>query len=219
MNGFKVSAILSSIVVIIGLVGMVLLGTVQSYVQLFCGLLWLIITLIRIKKAVPLKGKLSDYLAGRILVFILLLGFGVIFVSPIRLGNRFQYPFQMAYINNHGYDNEFFPESLPEKTENYTWDFMPSIMQGSGWTNVSFRTDAATLEQYVGMVEEGGCKVESLENHKALELVRTHLPKDIQGNLQGSLIYIIRFKDDWNHPRLSCMIVNKSTGDVMFFEM
>ena len=75
MKCFKISLGLSFIVTIVGLLGVLFLGTFQSYAQLVCGFLWLAITAFRIKKGKLLKGKVSDYLAGRILLFILMLFF------------------------------------------------------------------------------------------------------------------------------------------------
>lgn len=219
MKYFKVSLGLSFIVTIVGLVGVICLGTFQSYVQLVGGLLWLAITAFRIKKGKPVKGKVSDYLAGRILLFGLFLFFGVTVVSPITNGISFQYPYQMRYVDKFGYHNEFFPEELPDRADNYEMNFMPSIMQGSGWTNVSFQTDKDTIAKYIGKMETQGCRAESLAEHKGLALLEPHLPERIANDLQGSRIYVVRFSDDWNHPHIECMVVNEETGYVMFFEM
>ena len=218
MKAFKISAILSLIIAAVGLAGVVLLGNFQGYVQLLGGLLWFGITAVRIRKGMPLKGKVSDYLAGRILVFILFLFFGVAIVSPITKGYAFQYPIQMDYLNSRGYQNVFFPQRLPESVEDYSMDFMPSILQGSGWTNVSFKTDPATLAQYRNAMEERGCKAEMLADHECLELLERHLPDAMKKNQQMCRIYILRFQDDWNHPHLECMVVYEEQGYMMFFE-
>ncbi len=219
MKAFKISAILSFIIMMVGLVGVVFLGGLQSYVQMIAGIVWFVITMVRIKKGRPLKGKVSDYLAGRILVFLLLVFFGAAIVSPIPKGNAFQYPFQMKYLGNHGYQNNFFPERLPDKVENYEMDFMPSIMQGSGWTKVSFKTDAVTIAAYKNELKTRDCEAELLEEHKGLVLLEHHLPKQMKGNLQSCQIYVMRFKDDWNHPHIECVVLNEVLGYVMFFEM
>ncbi|MBQ7972203.1 MAG: hypothetical protein IJ291_01940 [Lachnospiraceae bacterium] len=219
MKCFKISLGLSFVVTILGLAGVICLGIFQSYVQLVGGLLWLAITAFRIIKGKPVKGKVSDYLAGRILLFGLILFFGVTVVSPVRNGVPFQYPYQMRYVDKFGYHNEFFPEELPDKADNYEMNFMPSIMQGSGWTNVSFQTDADTIAKYIDKMETQGCKAEVLAKHKGLSLLEPHLPEQIANDLQGSCIYVVGFSDDWNHPHIECMVVKEETGYVMFFEM
>lgn len=211
--------ILSIIVTVVGLLGAIGLGTVLSHIQLILGLLWGILVTVHIKKQKPVAGKVSDYLAGRILVFILFLFFGVALIFPITKGLPFQYPLQMRYLDRHGYHNECFPEKLPAKVENYHMDFMPSIMQGSGWTNVSFRTDAATIAGYISEMEARGRKAEALDGHGGLALLDVHLPKQIKENLQTSQIYVVSFSDDWNHPQIECMVVNEEQGYVMFLEM
>lgn len=218
MKVFKVSAILSFIGTLAGLAGVILLGGLQSYVQLILGLLWFAITVFHIKRGKTLKGKVSDYLAGRILVFILFLFCGVAVVSPITKGNVFQYPFQMRYLSFWGYQNNFFPEKLPDKVEDYEMEFMPSIMQGNGWTKVSFHTDSATIEQYIEELAVKGCKAESLAEHNGAALLEHHLPNRIKESIQECQIWVVHESGDWNHYRLSCMVVNEELGYVMFFE-
>lgn len=218
MKAFKISAILSLIVAVVGLAGVVLLGSLQSYMQLVLGLLWFAITGFRNKRGTFLKGKVSDYLAGRILVFILLMFWGVAFVSPIIKGYEFQYPFQMNYLEKFGYKKDFFPEKLPQKVEDYEMEFMPSIMRGNGWTKVSFHTDPATIEQYMEGLAVKGCKEETLAGHNGLTLLEHHLPKQIKESIQECQIWVVHESGDWNHYRLSCVVVNEELGYVMFYE-
>lgn len=219
MAALIVSVILSSIVIIAGAIGMIGLGTVQGVVQFVFGLLWLGITILRIVFKKPVKGEFATFLAGRLLVFAILIGFGFLFVSPIIKGFAFQYPFKMRYVANYGYENEIFPEELPKRMGDYQMNFTPSILQGSGWTNVNFRTDAETIAMYRSELEAAGCEAEALGEHGAYELLRSHLPEDINANLKECEIYTTRFDDDWNHSRLTCMVVNERKGFVMFFEM
>ena len=115
-------------------------------------------------------------LAGMFYVFPLIL--------PITKGNVFQYPFQMKYLSFWGYQNNFFPEKLPDKVEDYEMEFMPSIMQGNGWTKVSFHTDSATIEQYIEELAVKGCKAESLAEHNGAALLEHHLHNRIKESIQ-----------------------------------
>ncbi len=96
----------------------------------------------------------------------------VLFLSlwaPIMINTHFafRYPFQKSYIEIFSGDDTFdyFPDKLPDDVKNYRLDHFPSIMQGDGYTTVSFEASDDVLEQYTELYSAGAvytCKVREL---------------------------------------------------------
>ena len=73
--------------------------------------------------------------------------------APIMYQTRFsfRYPFQKAYIGVfNGKDTfDYFPSKLPDGIKGYRLDFFPSILQGDGYTTISFEAYNDVIEQYM----------------------------------------------------------------------
>ena len=69
----------------------------------------------------------------------------------------FRYPFQKAYISIFNGDDTFdyFPSKLPDGVKRYRLDYYPSIMQGDGYTTMSFEASDEVIDQYTNEYSKG----------------------------------------------------------------
>lgn len=104
----------------------------------------------------------------------------VLFLSlwaPIMINTHFsfRYPFQKAYIGIFNGDDTFdyFPDKLPDGIKGYRMDFFPSIMQGDGYTTMSFEASDDVIEQYTNEYSKGAiytCTVADLGESLSIQI-------------------------------------------------
>ncbi len=87
----------------------------------------------------------------------------------------FRYPFQKAYIGIFNGDDTFdyFPDKLPDGIKGYRMDFFPSIMQGDGYTTMSFEASDDVIEQYTNEYSKGAiytCTVADLGESLSIQI-------------------------------------------------
>ncbi|MCR5121538.1 MAG: hypothetical protein K6B74_03860 [Ruminococcus sp.] len=172
-----------------------------------------------------------------IAAFTLLLTFG----TPPFINSRmkWQYPIQQKYISR--FHNvkapEYFPTSLEEVLGDYEFGYMPSIMQGTGYFSVTYKTTperaAACAAEYAPQakytiplkeyIEMGGYKVEDFtprENSCDDGTLDVYISgKMREGGSESAQIYVLYAVLNWNHPHSTAVIVDTETGLVQFSQL
>ena len=146
------------------------------------------------------------------------------FVLPIKVYTRWQYPLALEYATN----NTFLPEKLPDSAENIEFDFMPTILQGGGHVAVGFTADDEYVAELTDRLNDEAViirnygssdstyykfaedQAEVEAGHKNIVLyegkIRTEHP--------NSTAYIIETNFDWNHPHSNVVFID---GNYVFF--
>lgn len=194
--------VLSLTAAVIALVGCVLLGAagygVCAVVAGACGY-----SVYRTKKPVRVV-----HFTGAVML-ILMLGI----TQPMKGVFEWQYPIQKLYAEKKGgFDlSGFFPDRLPACDGGYSSDFMPSIMQGSGWFSVSYnatesindfivyckdnsRADFTLHEFEYGFTEETRAELEKMGYDDGEIFLK--IPDGVSDEAR---VYLFSCNFDWNH--------------------
>lgn len=150
------------------------------------------------------------------------------------------YGLDMDYLQRtyHRGNTDEFPEKLPQDADDCSLTFMPSVLQGSGFLCVSFKTSEKEIDNYLDKFAplailpvftvaeyKGDAQSEVLQNLsdycEATELrdLDLYIPGDLQKNCPNAEIYLIRSNFDWNHPHSFCFCCDKASGTVVFSEI
>ena len=170
------------------------------------------------------------------LVFLMYTGFAGAFSGD----KPFQYPFQRIYADERcGFDVSFMPETLPDTGYSYSTDFMPSVLQGSGYYSVLVETDEKTVAQIKADAEKRAIEkvivsdcldeytIEECTAHKTgtFQYISSeaedkdffvYIPYEAVKNPEGYRIYVAYTDYDFNHPDTRAYIINESTNTVIW---
>lgn len=167
------------------------------------------------------------------LIAMLVLAYLMFFTSPFSGNSKWQYPFQRWYIQTMANDDTdgFFPDKLPADTGNFRTEYIPPIMQGSGYYYICFNTEAIekykaytenavfsfTMEEYSnGLSEENDVKFNELaEDGYGLEFY-VDIPDCIDESDANTEIHIINSNFYWNHPHTDIIFINNDEKQVCF---
>lgn len=158
----------------------------------------------------------------------------VLFLSlwaPIMINTHFafRYPFQKSYIEIFSGDDTFdyFPDKLPDDVKNYRLDHFPSIMQGDGYTTVSFEASDDVLEQYTELYSAGAvytCKVRELSGGSVMinenganntnKYADVHMSESFRKKCNGDAMVYIMYNSEDSHrsPYTSAVIIDSVNG-------
>lgn len=148
-------------------------------------------------------------------------------ISCIDASHPFQYNNVRKYIP--GMENKIavMPETLPEKTENFKFQFFPGMLQADPVKYMIFTTDSNSIDEIIRDAESRAVgKLDFAEYRKDYEnaevkkfekeyyksetnnILKTHTGYFSRYSDSGE-IYIISTDGDWNHPDSECIIVNR----------
>ncbi len=229
----KICRIILAALAGIAALGMFILYILTSSSQfLLAGIIAGVCTFLGLK----LKSKwLLVYIIGG-LVFLMYTGFTGHFS-----GNKaFQYPFQRWYVNEKGgFDVSFMPEKLPDTIYSYSTDFMPSVLQGSGYYSVLVETDEETVAEIKADTEKRAMEIlplsDCLDEYTIEDCVSdeagafqyvykdseensffVYIPFEALKNTDGFYVYVVYTDYDFNHPDTRAYIINESTNTVIW---
>ena len=151
--------------------------------------------------------------------------------------SAWKYPMQKAYIGH--FRNvkapEEFPETLEEVLGDYAFGYMPSIMQGTGYFSVTYRTAperaAAYAAEYAPKARytiplseyDIGYKVEDFTPREdsyddgSLDVSISDIMRG--GASESAQIYVLDAVLNPNHPHSTAVIVDTETGLVQFSQL
>lgn len=154
--------------------------------------------------------------------------------------SKWKYNAQRKYVDRkHNGNSDCFPDKLPDDIEDYSIDYMPSIMQGTGHFRVRFRTSAEQIEKYekeysekaiytiplkdfggefiINVQEFSPEAVVSYENDKSLDVAYSQT--FWEGHENEATVYVTSAVHDWNHPHSGAVIINRSKCMIEFTQL
>lgn len=166
----------------------------------------------------------------------IILTFFIFFTSIILGGMKWQYPFQRWYIEFMANDDTdgFFPDKLPADAENFRTEYVPPLMQASGYYYICFSTDnveqyrsytenavlSFTMEEYNNGLSEKNTAIfnELAEEGYGLEFY-ADIPDCINESDANTEIYIINSNFYWNHPHTDIIFINYDEKLICFYSV
>lgn len=163
----------------------------------------------------------------------------VLFLSlwaPIMINTHFafRYPFQKSYIEIFSGDDTFdyFPSKLPYGVKNYRLDYLPSIMQGVGYTTMSFEASDDVIEQYMNEYSKGAiytCTVADLGESLSIQInenganntnkyADVHMSESFRKKCSGDAMVYIMYNSEDSHrsPYTSAVIIDSEHNLIEF---
>lgn len=171
---------------------------------------------------------------------IIYFGIGIVTIE-LNSHTLWKYPFQRAYIGL--YQNikepEWFPDFEGDVKGEYEFDYMPSVMQGTGHYSVYFETDEETLRRYENEFSSKAEYTFTLEEYysaenvfdRAVEIpdidsknsteksaagrISLFLGKRYDGQASSNVtVYVLDSNLDFNHPHTSAVFIDKDNNAV-----
>lgn len=139
---------------------------------------------------------------------------------------KWKYPFQRFYVGC--YQNvkepEWFPDFLDDVQSDYSFSYMPAILQGSGSYSVCFATSPERAQEYEKNYSSQATYTIPVSGFSNGYSYKVH---DEDGNEKGSIhieipkefdesgtVYVISTNLDWNHHHSSAVIVDRTSGRI-----
>lgn len=233
----KILWIFIAIIWLLCLIGFLLTSAVKFIVAAIISTILCIIEVVGNRKKEPKKGSV----VSAILVILLVMAFQFS-MPPLMISSNmvWQYPFQTAFVGI--YQNikepDWFPDFTKEVEDEYQFDYVPSVMQGTGYYSVRFVTDSQCAKAYATQYEEQAIyKIPLREYSDGYRIENESLSE--QDDTDGStfmvsmdeefwagywnsestaMIYVLESNFDWNHPRSSVVIIDTANGKIQFIQ-
>lgn len=161
----------------------------------------------------------------------------MLFPPFIHSYSPWKYNVQRSYIEIYNRNSsENFPAMLPRDIREYEFDYMPSMMQGTGHCSARFETSADTVKAYesefapqaiytltLSSFEHGETTVDvvspkarqAFENDKSLNIwIDSDYWKDTEAT-----VYVLSATHNWNHPHSSAVIISKDHTKIQFTQL
>lgn len=148
-------------------------------------------------------------------------------ISYINASYPFQYYNARKYITGLESKIAVMPETLPEYTENFKFEFFPGMLQGPPAKQMIFTTDRQSIDEIIKDAESRAlCILDYAEyckdshNANVQNFEKYYYNSETNNKLHistGSFdkysdsgeIYVISTDGEWNHPDSECIIINR----------
>lgn len=171
-------------------------------------------------------------------IFVTILFFQSIFFLGFSSDTPWRYNFQKSYIifrNN--YEFRVAPEKLPDDISDYSMEYLPSIMQGTGHSSVRFKASQDVIKAYeeeysakaiytypYSEFEYGHLTVDEVspkasakwEDDKSLDIFSDI---DFWEESTSATVYVISAVHNWNHPHSSAVIIDSEKNMIEFAQL
>lgn len=170
-------------------------------------------------------------------IFVTILFFQSIFFLGFSSDTPWKYNFQKLYvIFRNNYEFKVAPEKLPDDISDYSMEYLPSIMQGTGHSSVRFKASYDVIKAYE---EEYSAK--AIYTYPYSEFEYGHLtvdevsPKavskyedcgldiysdtDFWSESTSATVYVISAVHNWNHPHSSAVIIDSEKNMIEFAQL
>lgn len=173
-------------------------------------------------------------------VIILFLGYfnlvGVVMFNKIDRNDSLTASCYSISMNQLNYTGSFLPEELPGDAHNVSLQYLPTVLQGDGRTNVFFETSSENIDKYISYYSEKAIlpvftvkELADQENSPVLSHLKDYvedsspelhvtIPDYIKENYPNAKVYVIDSNFYWNHMYSQCFICDKEAGIVGFTE-
>ena len=114
---------------------------------------------------------------------------------------------------------EWFPDFTSDVEDEFSFEYLPSVLQGSGYYDVRFVTRPETARQYVQDLTVSAVETLPLQDYLERNPYSMHHSDESfwSGNIQGTMVYILYTNNNINHPHEDILVVNVNTGRVQLF--
>ncbi len=165
----------------------------------------------------------------------------ITFTTPpfISSSAKWKYPMQRAYIGHfqNVKEPEEFPDFLADVESGYEFEYMPAIMQGSGYYSVTFTASPETAADYANrfapqarytvplkeFIENGTYTVEDFtprENSTDDGTLDVLVSEGMRSGCSDSAqIYVLYAALNRNHPHSTAVIVDTETGKIQLSQL
>lgn len=171
------------------------------------------------------------------LLLMMILGFTMLWAPFIHSYSPWKYGIQRSYIEMYNRNSsKDFPAMLPGDIEDYEFDYMPSIMQGTGHCWVRFETSVNTVKNYeseyapqaiytlpLSSFESGRIDVETVspeakQSFKEDRSLSVSFDRDFWNDTEAT-VYVLSATHNWNHPHSSAVIISSDHKKVQFTQL
>lgn len=136
---------------------------------------------------------------------------------PVALKSPFkqQYPFQSRFLSVYRYgEPDWFPDFRKDVRSDYCFEFLPSIMQGTGFYTVHFVTTPDRAAEYTEQFSDAGAEAVSLPECLADFDSAVHVNEDFFPEPDAATVYVIDSNRNRNHPHSKTVTVDPGSGRV-----
>ena len=172
-------------------------------------------------------------------IFVTILFFQSIFFLGFSSDTPWRYNFQKLYvIFRNNYEFRVAPEKLPDDISDYSMEYLPSIMQGTGHSSVRFKASHDVIKAYEEeysakaiytypysefeygysiSVDEVNPKASAKwEDDKSLYI---YSDSDFWSESTSATVYVISAVHNWNHPHSSAVIIDSEKNMIEFAQL
>lgn len=220
---------------VIGFLGLMLFGLIRFFViALAMVIIW---------------GMSKSPMAVKIIFTVIVAVFGL-GTAPTEIYSKslWKYPFQKALISC--YQNirepDWFPDFYDDVKGEYEFDYIPSIMQGTGHYSVFFETDEQTRKSYEESFAQKAKFTFTIEEYQTGKIYDGHIPEldkekeqnknvsltfymgshysdaaygKVKGEALDDTVYILSSNLDFNHPDTSAVVIDNDNNTVFLTQL
>lgn len=231
-----VALVISALFFLLFLVLYFVIGINSGLNRLLISGIWFVFNLIMVLKcAEKIPVAVSIILT---VIFVTILFFQSIFFLGFSSDTPWRYNFQKSYIifrNN--YEFRVAPEKLPDDISDYSMEYLPSIMQGTGHSSVRFKASQDVIKAYeeeysakaiytypLSVFQDGSIDVEQVSpkadigmtDDKSLLVYRD---TDFWAESTSATVYVISATHNWNHPHSTAVIIDSEKNMIEFAQL
>ena len=204
------------------LIGFILTASAQFLLAAIIIGISIAVRLNKDKKAPPKKKDIALRVISAAIVLMLIFS-----VPPLGLSSRmlWQYPFQKGFVGM--YQNirepEWFPDFRDDVLADHRFDYLPSILQGTGHFSVRFVTSPERAAEYAQEFSQQAMWTISYEDISFTapqdEYPDIFADRDFWENAPDAEVYILDGAVDWDHPHSSAVIIDVQTGKIQLSQL
>ncbi|MDO4863554.1 MAG: hypothetical protein Q4A05_05230 [Ruminococcus sp.] len=206
----------------------------NGVIRLAISLIWLALAIF----VLIAKKKLFFYISVTLwLLSMPIIGFTMLWAPFIHSYTPWKYNIQRSYIEIYNRNSsKDFPAMLPRDITDYEFDYMPSIMQGTGHCWARFETSADTVKAYEseyapqaiytlplssfesGRVDVDVVSPEAIQPFKEDKSLDISYDRDFWDGTEAT-VYVLSATHNWNHPHSSAVIISDDHTKVQFAQL
>ena len=195
-KAYTVLTVLILVIMALGLAGFVLTCAVTFLMAGLFAMIFGIIRVVRIRKKRPQGPGVGQFIAVFI-VAALFMNIGCPLVSPF----AWQFKADRIYTGRYSPHRDGFIEELPDGVKDYKYEFMPSIMQGSGFTFVEFTAPAGYADELRAKFEADGVKT-------VTEDISYYMPREVREAHPDATVYELYYNDYPHKPHSLVVLID-----------
>ncbi len=166
----------------------------------------------------------------------------ILFMSIFFLGfssdTPWKYNFQKLYvIFRNNYEFKVAPEKLPDDISDYSMEYLPSIMQGTGHSSVRFKASHDVIKAYeeeysakaiytypLSVFQDGSIDVEQVSPKADIGIkddksLLVYKDTDFWSESTSATVYVISAVHNWNHPHSTAVIIDSEKNMIEFAQL